>query len=130
MLPGAIRRRQYCRRNAGLIDLDPSVPVDRIFGESMPDEVFEAYTDSNSDEHGPTFFEVTACPLAMVDPDSPMFDQGVLVDIFTVSRGVAAGVPASWHPANPSDCLAEGVVLLKSEIDAAANFKATKSERW
>tara|TARA_B100000519_G_scaffold193712_1_gene196650 strand:+ start:370 stop:735 length:366 start_codon:yes stop_codon:yes gene_type:complete len=120
----------YCARNAELIDLDPVVSIDRILGSSVPDEVLDVYVDAIDPARGPEFFSVSSCPLYMVDPDSAQADAGILVDIMSESRVVTAGVSSAWSAQNPSDTLVEGVVLLRSEVEAAAHFKQKKNEGW
>lgn len=120
----------YCPRNAGMIELDPVVTVDRILGGSAPQEVIDVFVDDIDPNRGPLYMTVDRCPLSMVDPDSPAYDPGVLVDIVSQSRCITAGVPDSWQLPNPSDVVIEGVVLLRSEAESAAHFRTSKNESW
>ena len=129
-LDGALRRSYWCRWNASIVDLPPEVGVDTIFGESMPDEVFDAFDMGRDDMGRPQFFTVDSCPLAMIDPASPEHDPGVLLDMLSALREINAGLPSRWLPEHPSDCLREGLVLIKHDVDAAVTFRSRKNEKW
>ena len=120
----------WCPYNAGLIDLPPVVSVDEIFGASMPDEVFESFIGKRDASGRADVFEVDRCPLQMVDSASPKFDAEWLDDIGDYSRMLAAELPASWLPSNPSTCLTEGLTLLRSEVDRAGMFRSKNDESW
>lgn len=113
-----------------MIELSPVVTADRIFGESMPDDVFDAYLIEVDSDGQPIFFPVSRCPITMIDSDSPGYNPGPLYDIMEASRSIAAGVPSSWVVQNPADTLIEGVVLLKSEIEKAQHFRVQNKEEW
>lgn len=129
-LPGSKPRFMYCRQNAGMIEIDPVVHVDSIMGESIPDDVLVSFVDDEDPSRGLTYSSVSSCPLRFVDSDSPHYSPEYLADIMAEARAIAAGVPDAWTIKNPSDALVEGVVLLRSEVEAAGNFKIGKNEKW
>ena len=129
-LSDAERRLSWCSFNARLVDLPPVVPVEALLGVGVPERVASIFR-GNPDEFG--FFdhdEVQRCPLAFVDPGSPHYDPSWLGEALEVSRGISAGIPEKWHPDNPTEVLAESVVIIRAEVEQAAAYRSEKSEEW
>ncbi len=120
----------YCAFAAGLIDLPPVIPIDRIAGEGLPESALEQFR-SIPDEFGNVdWLEVSTCPLSSVDQLSPRYGPGWLADVYESASGIAADLPAHWLEPNPSPLLSNAVVTLKGVVDAAQYFKSENSEDW
>lgn len=120
----------WCSQNAELIDLPPAMPVDRIFGEGIPEKAALSFR-GQPDIYGRfDWLDVSRCPLSTVDQLSPSFSSGWLVDVYESVAAISAELPEGWHIQNPSPLLIHAVIALKHEADSAAQFRAENNEDW
>ena len=129
-LPGAEKRFAWCGFNAALIELPPVVPVEKILGVGIPDQVGK-YFRSAPDERGfVDCLEVSRCPLVQVDTLSPRYDPGWLVEVFESVQAIGAKLPAGWHIQDPSPVLIDAVCMMRGEADLAGLWKSENNEEW
>ena len=76
------------------------------------------------------WLEISRCPLAQVDPLSPGYAPGWLVEVYEQSQAIAAKLPAHWMIQDPSPMLIDSVSLLRSEVERAGLYKSENNEDW
>jgi hypothetical protein len=96
----------------------------------MPAEVMARF-HSRPDEVGEIdFFEVSRCPLYMVDDLSPHFDPGWLAEVYEAVGTLNLGAPSNWLPSSPSSAFRDAVIMVKSEQEHASAHRAKHEEDW
>jgi len=129
-LDGSRVRVIWCSWSADYVELSRVIGIDEIFGACTPPDVVTMF-QSRPDPSGRVYFyEVDRCPLAQVDPDSPASEPSWIDEVGDALRLVNIRAPDSWLPADPTPCLADGVVVLNSQIESASAWRTRKDEDW
>ena len=103
--------------------------VEEIFG-SAPSNAFNGFY-AGPDEMGHIdWLEVDRCPLRQVDPIGPQFDPGWLGDVAGFLWELQAGIPPGWLDIVPTAVTRDGLVSIKSAVDAASAHRAKTNEEW
>lgn len=106
------------------------VSLEKIFGAGIPDSVAGSFRGKPDEQGYVDWLEVSSCPLAQVDPLSPAYNPGWLVDVYEQSQGIAAKLPAHWLIEDPSPVLIDSVCLIRSEVERAGLYKSENNEDW
>lgn len=110
--------------------MPPVVSLEDILGGGMPAEVLARF-HGKPDEIGEIdFFEVSRCPLYLIDDLSPHYDPGWLFEVYDAVGALNFGAPSDWLPRSPSSAFRDAVIMVKSEQDHAAAFRSKHDEDW
>jgi len=65
-----------------------------------------------------------------VDPIGPHFEPGWLGDVAGLLWEIQAGVPSGWLDITPTAVTRDGLVTIKSAVDAASAHRSRTGEEW
>lgn len=119
----------WCSINAEQIELSPVVSVEEILG-AAPSDAFTGFYAGPDEAGFIDWFEVDRCPLVQVDPIGPHYEPGWLGDVAGLLWEIQAGVPAGWLDMTPTAVTRDGLVMIKSAVDAASAHRSRTGEEW
>ena len=130
-VPGAVKRRQWSKFSAAMVDAPPEVTAEAVLGMNAPGQMLDGFSSTPDPMTGEVEWSTfDRCPLPGIDPECPRPSGNFISDVCAVSRELAAGLPHTWAPARPSDALRDGLVVLKSECDKAEAYRHKHEETW